>query len=81
MKWCPPPKGTKVRDMRGKGCEIYAYSMTVSVLDCTGCGSCVEACPAKTKALTMEPLSAQLDEQTVFDYGMEQVSQKRTSLC
>lgn len=24
----------------------------------------------------MEPLSAQLDEQTVFDYGMEQVSQK-----
>ena len=70
------PKGTKMRDMRGKGCEIYAYSMTVSVLDCTGCGSCVEACPAKTKALTMEPLSAQLDEQTVFDYGMEQVSQK-----
>lgn len=36
----------------------------------------MEACPAKTKALTMEPLSAQLDEQTVFDYGMEQVSQK-----
>ena len=29
------PKGTKMRDMRGKGCEIYAYSMTVSVLDCT----------------------------------------------
>ena len=42
----------------------------VHEFDCTGCGLCVEACPAKTKALTMEPLSAQLDEQTVFDYGM-----------
>ena len=47
------PKNIKMHDMRGKGCEIYAYTMTVSVLDCTGCGSCVEACPAKTKALTM----------------------------
>ena len=51
------PKQTKMHDMRGKGCEIYAYTMTVSTLDCTGCASCVEACPAKTKALTMEPLA------------------------
>ena len=70
------PKQTKMHDMRGKGCEIYAYTMTVSTLDCTGCASCVEACPAKTKALTMEPLATQLDQQEVFDYGMEQVTRK-----
>ena len=70
------PKQTKMHDMRGKGCEIYAYTMTVSTLDCTGCASCVEACPAKTKALTMEPLATQLDQQEVFDYGMEQVTHK-----
>ena len=70
------PKQTKMHDMRGKGCEIYAYTMTVSTLDCTGCASCVEACPAKTKALTMEPLATQLDQQEVFDYGMEQVTHR-----
>ena len=70
------PKQTKMHDMRGKGCEIYAYTMTVSTLDCTGCASCVEACPAKTKALTMEPLATHLDQQEVFDYGMEQVTHK-----
>ena len=70
------PKQTKMHDMRGKGCEIYAYTMTVSTLDCTGCASCVEACPAKTKALTMESLATQLDQQEVFDYGMEQVTHK-----
>ena len=72
------PKGTRMHDMRGKGCEIYAYTMTVSVMDCTGCGSCVSVCPAKTKALTMKPLASQLAEQKVFDYGVEKVSRKQT---
>ena len=71
------PKNIKMHDMRGKGCEIYAYTMTVSVLDCTGCGSCVEACPAKTKALTMKPLASQMDEQAIFDFGQKQVTQKQ----
>ena len=71
------PKNIKMHDMRGKGCEIYAYTMTVSVLDCTGCGSCVEACPAKTKALTMKPLDSQMDEQAIYNYGQEKVSQKQ----
>ncbi len=72
------PRGTKMHDMRGKGCEIYAYAMTVSVLDCTGCGSCAAVCPASTKALTMKPLDTQLGEQKLFDYAMEKVSQKQT---
>ncbi len=71
------PKHAKMHDMRGKGCEIYAFSMTVSVLDCTGCGSCVEACPAKTKALTMKPLASQMEQQEVFDYGVKTVTKKQ----
>ncbi|MBP3318683.1 MAG: 4Fe-4S binding protein, partial [Ruminiclostridium sp.] len=72
------PRGTKMHDMRGKGCEIYAYAMTVSVLDCTGCGSCASVCPAKTKALTMQPLDSQLQEQKIYHYGQEQVAPKQT---
>lgn len=72
------PRGTKMHDMRGKGCEIYAYAMTVSVLDCTGCGSCASVCPAKTKALTMQPLDSQRQEQEIYHYGQEQVAPKQT---
>ena len=48
------------------------FALTVSALDCTGCGSCVNVCPGKkdNKALTMKPLDSQLGEQKVFDYGV-----------
>jgi pyruvate-ferredoxin/flavodoxin oxidoreductase len=72
------PKATKARDMRGKSCEIYAYSIIVSPMDCTGCGSCVSACPAKTKALVMKPLASQMKQQEVFDYGVSKVTKKKT---
>ncbi|MCF0123278.1 MAG: pyruvate:ferredoxin (flavodoxin) oxidoreductase [Ruminiclostridium sp.] len=72
------PAGIRMHDMRGKGCEIYAYSMTVSVLDCTGCGSCRAVCPAKGKALTMKPLSTQLEDQKYYDYGQKNVAPKQT---
>ena len=74
------PHGMKMHDMKGKGCEIYAYAMTVSVLDCTGCGSCVAVCPVKGgKALTMQPLAGQRDQQAVYAYGQEQVAPKQTA--
>ena len=46
--------------------------MTMSALDCTGCGSCVNVCPGKKgeKALAMQPLETQLAEQEVFNYGL-----------
>lgn len=34
----------------------YRYRIQVSPLDCTGCGSCANICPAKEKALVMKPL-------------------------
>ena len=45
--------------------------MTVSALDCTGCGSCANVCPGKkgAKALAMENLEANMEEQKYFDYG------------
>ncbi|MEA4911436.1 MAG: pyruvate:ferredoxin (flavodoxin) oxidoreductase [Oscillospiraceae bacterium] len=63
------PKGTKAGDMLGiPGMKM---TMTVSVLDCTGCGSCVSVCPGKqgNKALSMQPLENQTEQQDVFAYG------------
>ncbi|HWT73548.1 MAG TPA: pyruvate:ferredoxin (flavodoxin) oxidoreductase [Mobilitalea sp.] len=49
------------------------FAMTVSVLDCTGCGSCANVCPGKkgNKALVMKSLDSQLEEQKVFNYGIK----------
>jgi len=38
------------------GYKDKLYYMGISPLDCTGCGNCAEVCPAKEKALVMEPL-------------------------
>ncbi len=49
------------------------FAITVSVLDCTGCGSCSNVCPGKKgeKALTMKSLESQMDQQKAFDYGVK----------
>ena len=39
----------------------YSYRMQLSPLDCTGCGSCANVCPAKEKALVMRPLDDVID--------------------
>ena len=56
----------------GKEVAGYQYRMQVSPLDCTGCGNCVEVCPAKTKALTMEPLASQKAEEANWEFAMQQ---------
>ncbi len=63
------PEG-KIMDLTGM--PGYKFAMSVSVLDCTGCGSCVNVCPGKKgeKALSMQPLESQLDNQAMFDYGV-----------
>ena len=47
------------------------FAITVSVLDCTGCGSCAHVCPGKkgNKALVMKPLETKLEEQNIFEYA------------
>ncbi|MBF8982895.1 pyruvate:ferredoxin (flavodoxin) oxidoreductase [Lutibacter sp. B2] len=53
------PATFEMKKATGKGLEEYAYRMQVSALDCTGCGNCVDVCPAKGKALTMKPIETQ----------------------
>ena len=47
--------------------------MTVSALDCTGCGSCATVCPGMkgNKALEMKPLETQLPEEDKYLYGQK----------
>ncbi len=63
------PEGMKTLALTGM--TQYKFSVTISALDCTGCGSCANVCPGKKgeKALTMDKLAAHLDEQPVFDFG------------
>ncbi len=41
------------------GMSGLQFHLAISALDCTGCGNCVDACPAQTKALVMTPLPEQ----------------------
>lgn len=63
------PADMKLIPMTGKGCEDLVYAITVSTLDCTGCGSCVNVCPAKNKAIVMKPIESQMPHQAEFDYA------------
>ena len=56
------PEGLTTLDARGKGLEGLKYKIQISTLDCTGCGVCVEVCPAKTKALAMAPIGEEIEK-------------------
>ena len=58
----------------GKGKNKYKFTMTVSPLDCMGCGVCASQCG--THALEMVPMESQLEQQEVFDYCVKNVSDK-----
>ncbi len=61
------PAGLKLQD--GKATfKTHKFALSISVLDCTGCGNCADVCPAKEKALIMKPLETQVAEQQNFDY-------------
>ena len=64
-----PPADMKMKDMTGM--PGYKFAMTISALDCTGCGSCANVCPGMkgNKALDMKPLEESLSEQAIFDFG------------
>ena len=65
------PAATKTADMTGM--PGYKFAMTVTVLDCLGCGSCVNICPGKKgeKALVMGNMEENAGEQVYFDFGTE----------
>ncbi len=59
---------------KGKAAAGLQYTLAVSPLDCMGCGVCVNVCPSDS--LSMVPTESQLDQQEVFDYCVEAVSDK-----
>ncbi len=63
----------------GKTMAGMRFVQQVDVLDCLGCGNCVDVCPGKKgeKALVMKPLETQLDAQKGWDYCVEKVASKQ----
>ena len=67
------PENTVVLPLMGM--PNYKFAITVSSLDCTGCGSCANVCPGKKgeKALTMVRLDKampQANQQDTFNYAV-----------
>ncbi|MCH4199113.1 MAG: pyruvate:ferredoxin (flavodoxin) oxidoreductase [Clostridium tyrobutyricum] len=67
------PSNIKVADTKPKAGK-FKFTMSVTPLDCMGCGECITVCP--TKAIKMVPQESQLDQQPVFDYLVANVGKK-----
>ncbi|MCK5763517.1 MAG: pyruvate:ferredoxin (flavodoxin) oxidoreductase, partial [Clostridiales bacterium] len=57
------PESFNTIQAMGKGFEGLQYKIQISTLDCTGCGNCVDICPAKEKAIVMKPLESQVERE------------------
>ncbi len=64
------PEGFTTIKATGKELAGLQYKIQVSPLDCMGCGNCADVCPAKVKALTMEPLGTQMDEASNWEFAV-----------
>ena len=70
------PEQIKLSDTKPKAGE-YKFVMSVSPLDCMGCGECITVCPkAADGAIKMVPQESQADQQPVFDYLVANVGKK-----
>ncbi len=74
------PAGFETKKAMGAGLNKYTYRMQVSPYDCTGCGSCVNVCPAKEKALVMKPLATQLKQAPNWTYAVDEVAIKKDAV-
>ncbi|MBN1649045.1 MAG: pyruvate:ferredoxin (flavodoxin) oxidoreductase [Spirochaetales bacterium] len=53
------PATFKTVKSRTKNENDLEYKVQIYIEDCTGCGSCVETCPAKEKALVLSPIDTE----------------------
>ena len=70
------PSQIKLADSKHATDTTMKYTMSVSPLDCMGCGECVTVCPKAGEALKMVPQESQAEEQPVFDYLAANVGKK-----
>ena len=63
----------------GKAFDGMTFRMQVDVLDCLGCGNCVDVCPGNKngKALAMKTLESQLPEASNWTYCIDNVKSKQ----
>ena len=62
------PTDMTLVDAKGPGLSGLKYTMGVSTLDCTSCGSCVASCPKSGKALKMVPTHEVSLDQTDWNF-------------
>jgi len=65
------PEAFKTKDFKSRDLPGHLLTVQVAPDDCTGCGVCVDVCPARSKteashkAINMEPVSAHADVERV----------------
>ncbi|KPU42844.1 pyruvate-flavodoxin oxidoreductase [Oxobacter pfennigii] len=65
------PKDFETIEAKGLKEKGLQFRIQVSPLDCAGCGSCANVCPAKQKALVLKPLEEQAEVQgSNWDFAM-----------
>ena len=68
------PANMKVAAAKNPKLSGLKYTMSVSPLDCMGCGECITVC--NLGAISMKPQESQAAEQPVFDYLVANISKK-----
>ncbi len=63
------PEGFATLDAVGPQLKGLKFRIQVSPKDCTGCGVCVQTCPAKEKALALKPVDGMVEKESAkWDY-------------
>lgn len=57
------PATFETKKATGRGIEHLQFRVQVAPLDCTGCGNCADVCPAKGKALIMQPAEQEIERE------------------
>ena len=68
------PETFVTKKATGRAFEGLHFKIQISPLDCTGCGNCADICPAKGKALIMQPIDTQLEKEVPnWKFAVEEV--------
>ena len=69
--------GSGIDVIKSKEDKEKFFTVGISAMDCTGCGSCAEVCPSRNKALSMVMAEDTMEQaQAGFDYLFNNVSDK-----